>query len=258
MRLHGSVAVVTGGGSGIGRGICLRFAEEGAHIVVADIDEQGAAQTAAMVQELGQEALIVAGDVSSHSAVESLFTNALSEFGHYDILVNNAGIAESHKLADHPDHLWEQTLALNLSAVYHVTKAFYPSMTQRQWGRIIMIASIAGKVGLKYASAYAASKHGLLGFTRSIALEAAAHNITVNAVCPGYVDTPMTKRTIGNIVSRTDMTETEARSLLARNNPQNRLVDPSEVAAMVVMLATDSAHGINGQAINVDGGTVMH
>lgn len=210
------------------------------------------------VRALGRRVLAFKCDITKLSAVSELATAVQEELGPVDILVNNAGIAESHKFAGHPDHLWEQTLALNLSAVYHVTKAFYPSMTQRQWGRIIMIASIAGKVGLKYASAYAASKHGLLGFTRSIALEAAAHNITVNAVCPGYVDTPMTKRTIGNIVSRTDMTETEARSLLARNNPQNRLVDPSEVAAMVVMLATDSAHGINGQAINVDGGTVMH
>jgi NAD(P)-dependent dehydrogenase (short-subunit alcohol dehydrogenase family) len=148
-------------------------------------------------------------------------------------------------------------LAVNLTGVYHVTRAFVPKMIEMRRGRVINIASVMSKIGGKYVAAYAAAKHGVLGLTRALAVELVGYDITVNAVCPGYVSTPMTDDNVANIVARTGMPETEARKALEKISPQNRLIEPEEVAAVVVMLAGDLAQGINGQAINVDGGAVM-
>jgi NAD(P)-dependent dehydrogenase (short-subunit alcohol dehydrogenase family) len=139
-----------------------------------------------------------------------------------------------------------------------VTKAFVPKMIGMRRGRVINIASVMSKIGGKYVAAYAAAKHGVLGLTRALAAELAGHNITVNAVCPGYVNTPMTDDNVANIVARTGMSETEARKALEKLSPQNRLIEPEEVSAVVVMLAGAAAQGINGQAINIDGGAVMY
>jgi NAD(P)-dependent dehydrogenase (short-subunit alcohol dehydrogenase family) len=148
-------------------------------------------------------------------------------------------------------------LAINLTSVYLVTKAFVPPMIERRRGRIINIASTASKVGGKYIAAYTAAKHGVLGLTRALAVELVAHNITVNAICPGYVNTPMTDDNIASIVARTGLTEADARRTLEKLSPQNRMIEADEVAALVVLLASDIAQGINGQAINIDGGAVM-
>ncbi len=180
-----------------------------------------------------------------------------AELGPVEILVNNAGIAESHKFLGHPDDLWERVLSVNLTGVYRVTKAFVPGLVERRWGRIINIASTAAKVGAPYISAYTASKHGVLGLTRALAVELAPYNITVNAICPGYVDTPLTDSAIDNITRRTKRSPEEARAYLESTNPQNRLIDPKEVAHVALMLSGESARGITGQAINVDGGSVM-
>jgi NAD(P)-dependent dehydrogenase (short-subunit alcohol dehydrogenase family) len=148
-------------------------------------------------------------------------------------------------------------LAVNLTGVYRVTRAFIPRMIEMRRGRVINIASVMSKIGGKYVAAYAAAKHGVLGLTRALAVELVGYNITANAVCPGYVDTPMTDDNVANIAARTGMAETEARKALERLSPQNRLIEPEEVASVVVMLAGDLAQGINGQAINIDGGAVM-
>lgn len=145
----------------------------------------------------------------------------------------------------------------NLNSVYYVTKALVPAMIETRWGRIINIASIASKVGGKYIAAYTAAKHGVLGLTRALAVELAPYNVTVNAICPGYVDTPMTDRSIARIVKQTNLSEPSARATLEKSNLQNRLITPAEVAAVAVMLIQDQARGITGQAINVDGGAVM-
>jgi NAD(P)-dependent dehydrogenase (short-subunit alcohol dehydrogenase family) len=166
-------------------------------------------------------------------------------------------MAGSHKFLGLPDELWHQTLALNLTSVYYVTKAIAPAMVERRAGRILTIASIASKVGNRYTAAYTASKHGVLGLMRSLALEFAPYNITVNAICPGWVETPMTQQGIATIARTTGMSEQDARKTLERVSPQQRLVQPEEVAAVAVFLAQDSSGGITGQAINVDGGTVM-
>jgi NAD(P)-dependent dehydrogenase (short-subunit alcohol dehydrogenase family) len=148
-------------------------------------------------------------------------------------------------------------LAVNLTSVYYVSKAFVPTLIEQRGGRIINIASIASRVGGRYIVAYTAAKHGVLGLTRALAVELLPYNITVNAICPGYVDTPMTDASVSNISGRTGMTEAQAREELAKTSPQKRLIEPEEVAAIALFLAQDSSKGITGQAINIDGGGIM-
>jgi NAD(P)-dependent dehydrogenase (short-subunit alcohol dehydrogenase family) len=181
----------------------------------------------------------------------------LEGLGGFEILVNNAGHAESHKFVGHPDELWHEMLRANLTSVYYVTKAFAPALVDGRWGRIINIASTAARVGGRYVAAYTAAKHGVLGLTRALAVELMPHNITVNAICPGFVDTPMTGESIANIKARTGMSEQQAREALEKTSPQHRLIDPEEIAAMTVYLAGETSKGITGQAINIDGGGVM-
>jgi NAD(P)-dependent dehydrogenase (short-subunit alcohol dehydrogenase family) len=256
MSLAGRNAVVTGAGRGIGRAIALALAAAGADVVVSARSADEIAQLAAEARALGRRALALPCDVTDPAQVARLAESAVAELGAVDILVNNAGNAGSHKFVGHPDELWHRMLAINLTSVYYVTKAFAPQMVERRAGRIIMIASIASKVGARYIAAYTAAKHGVLGLTRALAAELAPYTITVNAICPGYVDTPMTDGSVANIVGRTGMSEAQAREALAKTNPQNRLIDPQEVAALAVYLAHDGARGISGQAINVDGGGV--
>jgi len=256
LRLAGKRAVITGASRGIGRSIALALAGEGADVAVS---ARGGAELEALAAEiggLGRCAAALTCDVTDAAQVERLAERALGALGGVDILVNNAGAAGSHKFLGHPDELWHRMLALNLTGVYYVTKAFVPALVEQRSGRIITIASIASKVGGRYIAAYTASKHGVLGLTRALAAELVGYGITVNAICPGYVDTPMTDGSIANIVARTGMSEAEARATLAKTNPQQRLVAAEEVAALAVFLTLDSSHGINGQAINVDGGEV--
>jgi NAD(P)-dependent dehydrogenase (short-subunit alcohol dehydrogenase family) len=149
-------------------------------------------------------------------------------------------------------------IATNLNSVYYVSKAVLPMMLEAKWGRIINVASIAAKVGGKYIAAYTSAKHGVLGLTRALAAELAAANITVNALCPGYADTELTDHSLSNISARTGMDIASARSQLEKTNPQGRLISPEEVASLVIMLISEDARGINGQAINIDGGALMY
>jgi NAD(P)-dependent dehydrogenase (short-subunit alcohol dehydrogenase family) len=250
-------AVVTGAGRGIGRSIALALAAAGADVAASARGQAEIEQVAEEARALGRRALSIACDVTDPAQVARLADAAIEGLGAVDILVNNAGAAASHKFLGHPDDLWHRMLAVNLTSVYYVTRAFAPHMVERRAGRIITIASIAGKVGGRYIAAYTAAKHGVLGLTRALAAELVPYNITVNAICPGYVDTPMTDGSVANIAGRTGMSEAQARETLARTSPQGRLIDPEEVAALAVYLAQESARGITGQAINVDGGGVM-
>src|ERR1041385_6273280 len=177
-----------------------------------------------------------------------MFETVTTTFGRSpDILVNNAGIAETAVLIKTDDETWERHIAVNLSGTFYCTRAALPAMIQRGWGRIINIASIAGKVGAAYIAAYSASKHGVLGLTQSAALEVAAKGVTVNAICPGYVDTDMTSRGIENITQKTGISAADARAALEQASPQNRMVTAEEVAAVALMLAAEEGRGINGQ-----------
>ncbi|MEO8434066.1 MAG: SDR family NAD(P)-dependent oxidoreductase [Pyrinomonadaceae bacterium] len=259
MKLEGKIALITGGGRGIGRAIALAFAREGASIAVAARTSQQVEDVATEVRtEFGVEAAPFVVDVSDAAAVQRLFSEVGEKFGRSpDILVNNAGIAESAALHKTDDELWLRHIAVNLSGTFYFMRAAVPAMVQRGWGRVINIASIAGKTGAPYIAAYSASKHGVLGLTRSVALEVASKGVTVNAICPGYVDTEMTSRGIENITARTGKNADDALAAIKRMSPQNRLVTAEEVAALALLLASEDGRGITGQAINVDGGTVL-
>lgn len=255
--MAGKRALVTGASRGIGRATALALAQAGVDIALAARGTDELEQVAAEVTQLGRNAAVISCDVSDVEQVQRMVETAHAQLGGIDILVNNAGKAMSAKFLGHPDEIWHQLLALNLTGVYYVTKAVAPEMVAQKWGRIITVASVAGKVGSRYTAAYAASKHGVLGLMKTVAIELATTGVTVNSVCPGYVDTPMTDGAVANMIARTGMSEDEARAYLASTNPQRRLVTPDEVARVVLFLAQVTSGGITGQAINVDGGAVM-
>ena len=259
MKLQSRLALITGGGRGIGRAVAFAFAREGASVAVAARTQAQVAGVAQQIHhECGVEALPVVCDVSDRESVRKTFASLAETFGRGpDILVNNAGIAISASFLKTDDELWQRHLAINLSGTFYCTREALPAMLERGWGRIVNVASIAGKTGAPYVAAYSASKHGVLGLTRSLALEVATRGITVNAICPGYVDTEMTSRAIENITARTGKSAAESLELLKRMSPQNRLVTSEEVAAVALLLASEEGRGITGQAINVDGGTVL-
>jgi NAD(P)-dependent dehydrogenase (short-subunit alcohol dehydrogenase family) len=256
MALTGGVALVTGGGRGIGRAIALALARHGADVAVAARTRRQIEAVAVEIREGGRRSLPIVCDVGHAADVERLTRIAESELGPIGIAVNGAGVAVSAKFVDTDDLLWEHHLRVNLTGTFLVCRALLPGMIQRRSGRIINIASTSGKVGFMYVAAYCASKHGVVGMTRALALEVARHGITVNAICPGFTDTDLTAQSVENIVGKTGMTPEDAVRSLAATSPQHRLIEPAEVAALAVMLASEEARGINGQAINLDGGGV--
>jgi NAD(P)-dependent dehydrogenase (short-subunit alcohol dehydrogenase family) len=260
MRLANRTVFITGGGRGIGRAVAEAFAAEGARVFVV-------ARTAGEVERAAGEICAGCGegqaghavcDVSDPRSVADAFKAAQGFFGRgVDILVNNAGVAESSKFVETDNEFWERHLAVNLSGTFYCMRAALPGMISRSFGRVINVASIAGKTGAPYIAAYTASKHGVLGLTRSAAMEVASKGVTVNAVCPGYVDTEMTARAVAGITQKTGRSSDEALEALKRMSPQHRLVTPEEVAAVALLLASEEGRGITGQAINVDGGSVL-
>ena len=257
LTLAGRKAVVTGSSRGIGRSIALALARAGSDVAVTARSMPQLKELADQIRSQGRRSLAVSCDVTDPALVKQMASKVIEGLGGVDILVNNAGQAGSHKFLSHPDDLWHNMLSINLTSVYYVTKAFAPGMVEQRWGRIINIASIASKRGDRYITAYTAAKHGVLGLTRVVARELLPYHITVNAICPGYVDTPMTESSIANLVARVGMTEAQARETLEKMSPQERLMEPEEVAALTVFLAQDISKGITGQAINIDGGAVM-
>ncbi len=255
--LTGRVALVTGGSRGIGRATALALAAGGADVAVAARSRGELEETAEAVRRVGRRGEAFVCDVSLRGDVEKTLDQVRTSLGDPLILVNNAGIAAGAKLADTTDELWERTLRVNATAAFYWTRAVMPLMLQAGWGRVINIASIAAKAAAPYMVAYAASKHALLGLTRAVASEVAAKGVTVNAICPGYVDTPMTEGSIENIHARTGRSAEQARKILEGFSPQGRLMSAEEIAALAAFLCTELARGINGQGIVLDGGGVQ-
>lgn len=251
------VAWITGAGRGIGEVIAREFAKRDICVAISARTQNEIENVAQHIRDDGGKAFAIVCDVTKPDSIANAAAQIQEKFGAITILVNNAGVGGSHKFLGHDDALWHKLIATNLDSVYYVTKAVAPMMVEQNWGRIINIASVSSKVGSKYTAAYTASKHGVLGLTRALAAEFIPYNITVNAICPAYVDTPMTEGTIANMVKRTKMSEADAKSYLEKLSPQNRLISSDEVAHVALMLIDENARGITGQAINVDGGMVM-
>ena len=246
--------MVTGGGRGIGAAIARALADAGARVTLTGRNEAALLSFAATLP--GDTCCVVA-DVSDEAQVESAFAQARQRLGPIGVLVNNAGQAETAPLRKMTLALWNRMLAVNLTGTMLCSQAALTDMLDAGYGRIVNVASTAALRGFRYGTAYAASKHGVLGLTRSLALEVADRGITVNAVCPGYVETDMMEQAIANVVQRTGRTREEARAYFASQNPQGRVVHPHDVANAVLWLCSDGAAGINGAAIPIDGGETV-
>lgn len=256
-ELAGKVVLVTGAGRGIGRAIALAFAGRGSRLALTGRTQATLDAVAQEIAGLGGKALPLVCDVTKKQEIEAAKSKISDHFGPVQILVNNAGMAPAAAFLQMPDQLWDDVLKLNLTGTYYCCKIFLPDMLAAKWGRIINIASTVAKVAYSHISAYTTSKHAVLGLTRALAVEMARSGVTVNAICPGYVETDLTLRNARLLAEKTGKKVEEALSLFKGSSPQNRLIAPEEVAELAVMLALKSAAGITGQAINIDGGAVM-
>jgi NAD(P)-dependent dehydrogenase (short-subunit alcohol dehydrogenase family) len=257
IRLYGKTVLVTGASRGIGRAMALAFAQAGAQVALLARNRAALEAVQAEIGAAGGHAIVVVADVLDLSAMAGAIATTTIELGPVDILVNNAGVAKSVKFGAMDERFWSEVMRINLDSVMLLTQLVIDDMAKRGFGRIINVASIAAKAGLRYSAAYNASKHGLLGLTRSLALDYAKNGVTVNAICPGWVRTEMLEQAIENIITKTGRSQQEAQDSLLKDVPQGRPVEAEEVAALAVFLASDYARAITGQGLNIDGGSVM-
>lgn len=246
--LAGKLALVTGGGRGIGAAIARALAGVGARVMVCgrskvDLD--------AVAKEIGGVAIRV--DLASRAETDEV----LRSVGHVDVLVNNAGIAESAPLEKTTDELWDRILEVDVTSAFRITRALAPAMIKAGFGRIINVASNAGVTGYAYSAAYCAAKHALVGLTRALAIDLARTGVTINALCPGWVETQLAEEAVTRIAAKTGRSVDEARTQLAQMSPQRRMIKPDEVAHAALALCAHGARGIHGQTIVIDGGAVM-
>ena len=247
-RLQNKVVIVTGGGSGIGRASALCFSEEGAKVVIGDVSIAGGEQTVRLIKEAGGDAIFVRCDVSVLEDAKAMVEKATDAYGRLNCAFNNAGIeGVNAPVADYPDEVWDKAIGVNLMGVYHCMKYEIAAMLKGGGGSIVNNSSILGMVGFPNASAYVASKHGVLGLTKTAALEYATQNIRVNAVCPGFIETPMLER--GGIT-----TQPAVKKYITDLHPMKRMGKPEEIAESVVWLFTDAASFVTGSALMIDGG----
>ncbi len=246
MKLAGKVALVTGGAQGIGRAIALLLAREGAKVAVADVNLEKALETSRELEALGGQAAAIGGSVSDPKSAEAMVEQTAEKFGGLDILVNNAGITRDGVLLRMKEEDWDSVMAVNLKGAFHCTKSALRLFLKRKGGKVINIASVTGEMGNAGQSNYAASKAGLIGFTKSVAREYASRNIQVNAVAPGFIDTAMSQA-----IPQRD------RDFLIKQIPMERLGSPEDVAEAVLFLAGPASDYITGQVINVNGGMYM-
>jgi len=247
MKLKGKNAIVTGAGSGIGQGIALAFAKEGAKVLVADVNEKGGKQTVFKIKERGGEAIFIKTDVSNASSVGKMVQSCVNEFGGVDILVNNAGILRTGTVETTSEEEWNAVINVNLKGVFLGCKKAIPEMLKRKKGKIVNIASIAGLIGFNALTAYCASKGGIIAMTRAIALDYAPKNINVNCIAPGVIRTAMTKDMLADEKQKTSFEQ---------QTPYTRLGEPEDIANAAVYLASDESDFVVGQVLVIDGGWV--
>lgn len=249
-------AVVTGGGSGIGAAIAQALVDAGARVTLMGRDS---AKLEAQRTALGASHTVHCAtvDVTDPDAVDEAFASARDALGPVDVLVNNAGQAQAAPFAKTDLGMWQRMLEVNLTGVFLCTQAALPSMIERGFGRVVNIASTAGQIGYPYVTAYCAAKHGVIGLTKSLALETATTGVTVNAVCPGYTETPLLQTSLDQVVAKTGRSASEARTALQRANPQRRFITPDEVAHAVLWLVMPESASVTGQSISISGGEVM-
>jgi NAD(P)-dependent dehydrogenase (short-subunit alcohol dehydrogenase family) len=252
--LQGRHALVTGGGRGIGAAIARALADAGARVTLLGRTAAELEETAAALPGGGARA--VTADVTDARQVARAFGEARAASGEISILVNNAGLAKSRPLAKSDEAFWRMMLDVNLTGAYHCARAALPAMLAANWGRIVSVSSTAGLRGYAYCTAYCAAKHGLVGFTRALALEVAKTGITVNAVCPGFTDTGVVQDAVRAISEQSARSESEARQTLISFNPQLRFVEPAEVANAVLWLCSPGSESLTGQSIAIAGGEV--
>ncbi len=259
--LKGKVAIVTGSTSGIGLGIARALAAEGADIVLNSFanapEVDGIRQ--AIESECKVRTLFVAADMSVPAQIRDLAAQAEAAFGKVDIIVNNAGIQHVAPIVDFPDDKWDQILAINLSSAFHLTKAVLPGMIARQFGRIINVASAHGLTASPFKSAYVAAKHGMVGLTRTIALEVAEQGITANTICPGYVLTPLVEKQIVDQARAHNIPEADVvRDVMLVHQARKEFVKVQELGALAVFLCSDAGASMTGTALPMDGGWTLH
>jgi len=257
MVLTGKVAMVTGGGTGIGKAVSLTFAKSGARVAIASRNSSHLANIAEEFKSLGHSPLPIQMDVRIKEQVQGAVARVVETWGSIDILVNNAGLSGLSRMDDPDDSRWHNILETNLTGMYLVTKEVLKVLKDHSGGRIINISSVLGKFGVAGYSAYCASKHGMIGFTRALALETARRGITVNAICPGWVDTEMARSGMKESAAYQGISVEEFKKQAIEAVPIRRFIDAEEVAQLVLYLASDKGSGITGQAINICGGQTM-
>lgn len=246
------VAVVTGASRGIGEAIVRRLARDGHRVACVGRSRES---IDALAKEVGGVGLAI--DVTSKGASETIVAETEKTLGPIDVVVPNAGVEASFKVTETSDETWDALMAVNATAVFRLVRAALPKMIERKRGRIVIVASNAGLTGYAYTAAYCASKHAVVGLVRAAAAEIAKTGVTINAVCPGFVDTSMTTRSIAKIQQKTGRDEQGAREALESLSPQKRILSPNEVAHLVAALVAEDARGVHGQAIAIDGGQTL-